>query len=177
MMMSRMYTKRVLVLGCGNILFGNDGFGPEVIQRIKSVHALPGDVLVMDVGTGVRDLVFDLLLADKKPDCIWIADAVSIKGKNEGELFELPLAEMPGNKLSNFSLHQSPSSNLLAQLKDQGVAIKILGMQTHFIPNEIRPGLSQAAQRAVRPACDWIVKDITRTGPGPNGHTDRETCL
>lgn len=29
------YKKSVLVLGCGNILFGDDGFGPAVVEHLQ----------------------------------------------------------------------------------------------------------------------------------------------
>jgi coenzyme F420 hydrogenase subunit delta len=38
-----LYKKRVLVLGCGNILFGDDGFGVEVTRYLKDNPNVPDD--------------------------------------------------------------------------------------------------------------------------------------
>ncbi|MCF6246364.1 MAG: hydrogenase maturation protease [Desulfobacula sp.] len=170
------YTKKILIFGCGNTLFGNDGFGPEVIKRLNAEYSISEDVLALDAGTGVRDFIFDLLLAEKKPAVLWIIDAITVEKKNEGDVFEINLSDFPKKKKSDFSLHQSPSSNLLDQLMESGVQVKILGMHTPSIPNEISPGLSPAAQKAIKKACDWIVHEInnikqTTMGQSHDFHT------
>jgi coenzyme F420 hydrogenase subunit delta len=154
------YKKNILIFGCGNTLFGNDGFGPEVINYFNAHHTLPDGVLALDAGTGIRDFVFDLLLMEKKPEKVLIIDAVTVEGKEQGEIFEIDLPDVPKEKMSDFSLHQSPSSNLLTQLRDQDVDVKILGMHTASIPNEIAPGLCPKAQKSIPIACEWIIKEI-----------------
>ena len=62
--------------------------------------------------------------------------------------------------MSDFALHQSPSSNLLAQLKAQGVDVRVLGMHTDSIPNTIEPGLSSEARQAVPRASEWLFNEI-----------------
>lgn len=154
------YSKKVLIFGCGNTLFGNDGFGPRVIHWLNENHSLPDHVLALDAGTGIRDYVFDLLLLEDKPECIFVIDAVTVEGKNEGDIFEADLSQVPKQKLSDFSLHQSPSSNLLHQLSQTGTRVRMLCMQTPSIPNEIAPGLSRAAESAVPAAVEWIMNEI-----------------
>jgi coenzyme F420 hydrogenase subunit delta len=154
------YNKEMLIFGCGNILFGNDGFGPAVINHLESSFAIPEDVLAMDVGTGIRDFIFDLLLMEKKPAKLIVIDAVTFENKAQGEIFEIEPSRMPKEKMSDFSLHQSPSSNLLSQLNDQGVDVKILAMHTASIPNKIHPGLCEMAQKAIPQASDWIINQI-----------------
>ncbi len=159
-MESWIYKKPILIFGCGNTLFGNDGFGPETVRFLNSHFSLPEDVLAMDVGTGIRDFVFDLLLLEKKPDKVIIIDAVTMENSVQGEIFWLDPGSAPKRKMADFSLHQSPSSNLLTQLKDQGVDVKILALQTDWIPNEINPGLCPEARKAIPDACDWIMDEI-----------------
>ncbi|MFH2060188.1 MAG: hydrogenase maturation protease [Pseudomonadota bacterium] len=161
------YKKAILIFGCGNTLFGNDGFGPAVANHLNTHHTIPDNVLVLDAGTGIRDYIFDLLLMEKKPEKVIIIDAVTFNEKNQskkdqGEIFEIDLSCVPREKMSDFSLHQSPSSNLLSQLKEQGVDVRVLGMQTASIPNKINPGLCPKAQKAVSKASDWIIKEIQK---------------
>lgn len=63
MMMSSMFSKPILVFGCGNTLFGDDGFGPEVIDYLLANHELGRSVAARDVGTSIREILFDLLIA------------------------------------------------------------------------------------------------------------------
>ena len=159
------YEKEILVFGCGNTLFGNDGFGPEVITWLTAHNVMPDNVLALDAGTGIRDFIFDLLLMEKKPDMILIIDAVTVYDREQGELLEIDLFKLPGEKMADFSLHQAPCSSLLSQLRDQGVSIRILGMHTASIPNEINPGLCPAAAKAIPKACDWIMHTILPLNP------------
>ncbi len=141
-------------------MFGNDGFGPEVIQHLEANHTLPERVLALDAGTGIRDFVFDLLLVEDPPKLMVVIDAVTVENRDVGEIFEMELAKVPKEKMSDFSLHQSPSSNLLAQLIEKGTEVKVLAMHTDTIPNEISPGLCPAARQAVPKAVEWIINEI-----------------
>src|SRR5262245_26864070 len=51
---------KTLIVGFGNVLLGDDGFGVEVIKRL-AVKALPPGVETMDVGIGGMHLVLKLL--------------------------------------------------------------------------------------------------------------------
>jgi len=157
---SEVYTKKNLVFGCGNILFGNDGFGPEVVYKIARTGALPDSVLVMDAGTGIRDLVFDLLLMDTPPELVVIIDAITVPDRRHGELFTIDVAGVPKKKLADFSLHQCPSSNLLAQLAQRGTRVEVIAMNTEFIPDEISPGLCSVARKAVEEAAQLVVEKL-----------------
>ena len=170
------YKKKVLIFGCGNTLFGNDGFGPEVANYLNTHHKMPDEVLVLDAGTGIRDFIFDLLLMEKKPEIILIVDAVTVDGREQGDVFEIDLPDVPREKMSDFSLHQSPCSDLLSQLRDQGVDVRILGMHTTSIPNEINPGLCPKAQKAVPFASRWIIKKFKGIEANKFHVKEVETC-
>ena len=149
-MIREIFDKSVLVFGCGNIFFGDDGFGPAVAQHLKDHYLLPGDVLVLDVGTSIREILFDLALSEKRPGKIIIVDAVDYPDRKPGEVFEIPVEGITANKTADFSLHQFPTVNLLKELKDQaGLDITVLVVQVGEIPAEVRPGLSPAVKRAV----------------------------
>ena len=160
-MLSEWYRKPVLVLGCGNPLVGDDGFGPAVAESLNRHADLPDHVSVQDMGTSMGDFLFDLILSSKKPAYIFIVDAVSVQNRTQGELFELTLDGIPRIKSCNFSLHQFPSVNLLAELdEDADVNIRILAVQTRDLPNRIRPGLSPEIRAAVPQACSWLLYEI-----------------
>ena len=111
--------KSVLIFGCGNILWGDDGFAQAVIQHLKGNYPLPDEVLALDVGTSIRDILFDLILIEKKPERLIIVDAVDYPQRRPGEVFEIPVAGIPKQKVSDFCLHQFPTVNLLQELQEQ----------------------------------------------------------
>ncbi len=160
-MLSEIYKKRFLIFGCGNILLGDDGFGPAVIAHLKENYALSEEVLALDVGTSIREILFDLILSDKKPEKIIIVDAVEHPGRKPGEVFEIAVEDIPLQKIADFSLHQFPTVNMLKELKDHtGIEITILVAQVKEIPEELREGLTPAMAQAVEEACQRIVRNI-----------------
>ncbi|MFH1322074.1 MAG: hydrogenase maturation protease [Bacteroidota bacterium] len=84
----------ILILGCGNILFGDDGFGPNVAEELQKNYNLPEDIVVINAGSSVRNILFDITLSERRPRKIIIVDAVDA-AKTPGEIFELPIDEIP----------------------------------------------------------------------------------
>jgi coenzyme F420 hydrogenase subunit delta len=160
-MIGQMFEKRVLIFGCGNILFGDDGFGPAVIQRLNERYKLPADVLALDVGTSIRDILFDLALSEIKPEKLIIVDAVEYPDHDPGEIFEIPVEGIPEKKTADFSLHQFPTVNILQELKDHtNIEVKIIVGQAEKVPEEVKPGLTAAMERAVAAACERVLEEI-----------------
>jgi len=156
-----MFEKNILIFGCGSILWGDDGFGPAVIDCLNQKYHLPADVLALDVGTSIRDILFDLILSEQKPRQLFIIDAVGYPDRQPGEVFEIPVEGIPETKVSDFSLHQFPTVNMLQELKEHsGIKVKIIVGQTESIPEEVRPGLSAAMQGAVVVACEKIMAAV-----------------
>jgi len=148
--------KPVLVAGCGNLLFGDDGFGCAVIEHLETHFAESDEVCLADGGTGIRKLLFTLCLSPVRPRQLLIVDAIDA-GREPGEWFEIDPADIPAVKLDDFSMHQLPTSNLLRELQDQaGIEVRVLVCQTGPLPQEIAPGLSEPVRRAVVQAAEWI---------------------
>jgi coenzyme F420 hydrogenase subunit delta len=140
------------------VLFGDDGFGPALIAQLRERPDIPAGVLIEDVGTGVRDLLFDILLSDERPGMIIVADAASKPDRRPGEVFELPVAEIQEDKSNDFSVHHFPSINLLRELAEcGGVKVKVLAVQVARIPEDVMLGLSNEVEAALPEACDRIV--------------------
>jgi coenzyme F420 hydrogenase subunit delta len=150
--------KRVLILGVGNILFGDDGFGPTAADYLLKNCKIPDDVYVIDVGIGAGDVLFTVALSQEKPEKIIVLDAVDLKRK-PAEIFELSIDELPANKITDFSMHLFPATNLLKELRDQmGVEVVILACQAERIPDAVSPGLSDSVKRALPKAAEMALK-------------------
>jgi coenzyme F420 hydrogenase subunit delta len=160
-MLAELFEKSTLIFGCGNILLGDDGFGPAVIKHLQEHYVLPEHALALDMGTGVREALFDLILSEKKPEKIIIVDAVDHPGREPGEVFAMVVEDIPASEIADFSLHQFPSVNMLKQLKDHtGIDITILAAQVQEIPEELKEGLTPPLAAAVQEACQWILRNI-----------------
>lgn len=156
--MPQYYGKKVIIFGCGNILFGDDGFGPIVADELESNYTIPEKVSVINAGTSIRELLFNIMVEEKKPEKIIIIDAIDAS-KKPGEIFEIELDDLPENKIDDFSLHQAPTSNLLKELRDLGgVDVRILSCQVEKIPESVEPGLSDTLEEQVSEMCEIIVK-------------------
>ena len=150
------YDKSILILGCGNILFGDDGFGPAVAQYLQDNFKIPSDVCVFNTGTSVRTILFDTMLADKKPSKIVIVDAMDCACE-PGELFYKDIDSLPNVKLDDFSMHQIPTSNLLRELRDYcGIEVVVLACQVQAACGHVNPGLSSPVEKAVKQAADLL---------------------
>ena len=108
--------KSNLVLGCGNVLFGDDGFGPAVIEHILEKRKVCQDACFLNTGTSSRKILFNITLSEKKPQRIIIVDAMEC-GKKPGAVVEVSLDSIPENKIDDFSIHQVPTNNLLQELR------------------------------------------------------------
>jgi coenzyme F420 hydrogenase subunit delta len=159
-------TKPTLILGVGNQLFGDDGFGCALVEYVDSRHRVPGDVCLLDAGTGVRKLLFTLCLSPVRPRRLLIVDAIDA-GRAVGSVFEIDPADIPPVKLDDFSLHQLPTSNLLRELQMEcGVEVRVLACQTGPLPEEVAPGLSPPVEAALPGAAEWLVREYFSRPPG-----------
>jgi len=150
--------KPTLVLGIGNILFGDDGFGCAVVDYVETHHTVPQSVCLLDAGTSVRKLLFTLCLSLIRPQRLLIIDAIDVR-RAEGELFEIDPSDIPPVKLDDFSVHQFPTSNLLRELQEScGVEVRVLACQTGPLPDQICPGLSPKLEAALPHAAEWLMQ-------------------
>jgi len=142
--------KQTRVLGCSNILFRDDGFGPAVADYLLSDYKIPDAAAVVNLGLSTRGFIFDILLSEQKPKKIIVVDPVSGKNRRPGEIYEIPLDNLYREKVDDFSFHQGPTSNMLRELRDLcGVEVVIIACQPESIPREMQRGLSEPLKKVV----------------------------
>jgi len=160
-MYQNFFSKERLVFGCGNPFFGDDGFGPAVIEHLEEHHEIGENIEVLDAGTSIRDILFDILLSESKPEQIIIIDAIDRDGVTPGEILEIDAGEIPLNKTSDFSLHQFPTTNMLKELSDAtAIDVRVFVVQTDELPDKVAPGLSPAVQKAVPLMCKRVMETL-----------------
>lgn len=151
-----------VIFGCGNLIMGDDGFGPVVVEQLTENYQLPDSATAIDAMTGIREYLFDYLLSEEgRPEHIIILDAVDFPDRNAGDVFLIDSSSIPAKKIHDFSLHQFPTVNLLHELEEHtGINVTIIAAQIEYIPAEIEPGLSEPMITAVSKACEMIMQII-----------------
>lgn len=102
--------KRILVLGVGNILFTDEGFGVRVAEELEQKYQFSDNVTVLDGGT----LGLKLMGPIMESDYLIIVDIV-LNDSAPGEIFRLLGEDL--NKACAFknSMHQTDLLDTLAQ--------------------------------------------------------------
>lgn len=96
-----METKRIMILGVGNLLFSDEGVGVRVAESLQDHFDFSNNVRVVDGGT----LGIHLLSVISEADYLIIVDAVR-NGGEPGTLYRLAGDEIPKRILAKNSLHQ-----------------------------------------------------------------------
>ena len=143
---------------------GDDGFGPAVIQRLERDFKIPPEVHVLNAGTSVREILFDVALSERRPAKIVIVDAVDC-GREPGDVFALDMESLPAARRTEFSPHQLPTCNLLRELRDLcGVEVVVIACQVLDRSDRVAPGLSVPVERAVPLAAEVLAREHIRSG-------------
>lgn len=115
--------ERVVVLGLGNILYGDEGFGVRAAERLYTRHAFPDHVEIVDAGTQG----YPLLAFVERADRLLLLDAVDF-GLEPGCVVDKDSTEIPAYLSAHkVSMHQSSFSEVMA-----------LAALTDCLPEEIR---------------------------------------
>jgi hydrogenase 3 maturation protease len=139
---------RSVLVGVGNPLRGDDGFGPELISRLG--EGMPFKTI--DAGEMPEDCLDQVIAL--KPARVLIADAVAFGGKpGEAVLLE---PESLGKRIT-VSTHQLPLMMFIRLIRDRlpGAEIRVLGLQPRSI--ELGRGLSPQVDKSM----DMLAQIIT----------------
>ncbi|MGE3276451.1 MAG: hydrogenase maturation protease [Vicinamibacterales bacterium] len=152
---------RISILGLGNVLMGDDGFGPYVIEHLRAHYEFAEEVELEDLGTPGLDLV--PFLADT--DRVILVDTV-LAGAEPGTLRLYDQADvvrhMPGPRTGP---HEPgvKATLLTLQIADRGPAELVL---VGVVPGRVgmEPGLTPAVRAAVPAAVDAVLETLARFG-------------
>ncbi|HEY7416834.1 MAG TPA: HyaD/HybD family hydrogenase maturation endopeptidase, partial [Ktedonobacteraceae bacterium] len=132
--------ERVIVLGLGNLLRGDEGLGIYALERLQEKYIFPEDVLLVDGGT----LGLDLLSYLEGAKLVLVLDAALTDGP-PGTIWRASNNEVPAFFGMRTSPHEIALPDLLAlmRLRETGPReLIVLGMQPATIA--LGWGLSEA---------------------------------
>lgn len=153
-----MATQQVLVLGIGNVLWADEGFGVRCIETLHQYYTFPANVTLMDGGTQGIYLVQHVQAAD----ILIVFDAIDY-GLEGGTLKQIHDADVPhfmGAK--KMSLHQTGFQEVLAmaQLLDAyPEKILLIGVQPVELEDyggSLRPAVKAQIQPAIEIALTYL---------------------
>ena len=145
----------IVVAGCGNPLYADDGFGPAVVESLLGLE-LPDNVRIVDAGLGGPHFVFTLLSPESTKRLI-IVDIADFGGE-PGELRWLTVEELPVGSYRD--AHSWDLTEPLQRMKDE-IEIRVLACQKKYVSApEMVIGITDEVQKAIPGAVSEILKEI-----------------
>lgn len=150
--------KRVLILGIGNILWADEGFGVRALETMQQWYDCPPHVRFLDGGTQGVYLVQDV----READVLIVFDAIDY-GLKPGAMKMIENEDVPkfmGAK--KVSLHQTGFQEVLAlaeMMGDYPSQILLIGVQPEYIEDfggSLRPVVKAQVQPAIEKALAYL---------------------
>jgi hydrogenase maturation protease len=150
----------IMILGIGNILFSDEGFGIRVIEKIQEIYQFEDNVHVIDGGV----LGINLLGVISKPEHLIVVDVIRNQGK-PGDLYRLEGDSIPERIRAKNSLHQVDflEALTLCQALDKVPETVILGVEPEDIET-MGTELTPITRSRVDPIIDRVLTEVKRLG-------------
>jgi hydrogenase maturation protease len=160
----------VLVLGIGNVLWADEGFGVRAVQALHERYLMPDNVSLVDGGTQGMYLLDHVCSAER----VLVLDAIDYK-LAPGTLRVLRDDEVPVWTDTMMSLHQATFQELLSLAQLRGrfpEKITLIGVQPALLDDLggslsplVRARLDEAVELAVAELVAWGLQVAPRVGP------------
>lgn len=160
-----------LVLGIGNILYADEGFGIRAVEALNAKYAFPDSVRVMDGGTqGIfllpwvcsadRLLIFDAVDFGMEPAALKLVrgdDVPCFMGAKKVSMHQAGFQEV----LASANL----TGSLPAELALVGVQPKLLNDYGGSLTSGVRSRVDEAIEVACEVLRDWGIEPLPRAKP------------
>jgi hydrogenase maturation protease len=150
----------ILVLGLGNTIMTDDGFGVRVVEALLSRFRFHGEITLLDGGT----LGLDLLPCLEEVERLLIVDAMEMQSP-PGTVFHLEWGEVPRAFASKLSVHQVGIQELLAVSELLGHLpqdVVAWGVQPEC--TEMGTELTATVAAALEPVVAGVLEELRRWG-------------
>ena len=165
---------QAVVLGLGNVLWADEGFGVRAAEALHARYAMPSGVEIVDGGTQGFALM-DYVASARR---LLVLDAIDF-GLPPGTLRVLRDAEVPAWGSVKVSPHQTGFEELLAVAQLAGKApetVVVIGVQPETLDDfggslrpAVRARIPEAVAAAVQVLAEWGLAPVAQTA----GDTDR----
>jgi hydrogenase maturation protease len=168
-----MKPKRVTVLGIGNILLSDEGFGVKVVLKMIRNYRFPENVSLIDGNV----LGLNLLGIICETDYLIVVDAIKNNG-NPGTIYRIDAGEIPGRIRAKNSLHQVDflETLTLCQVMDHVPETIIFGVEPKNIET-VQDKLTPKIKSQMEPVIGMVLVELSSLGityqKGVNQHVPR----
>jgi hydrogenase maturation protease len=162
----------VLVLGIGNVLWADEGFGVRAVEALHLGWQVPAGVTLVDGGTQGMYLLDHVCSAGR----VIVFDAIDF-ALAPGTLRVFRDSEVPEGSARAMSLHQATFQELLSLARVRGrfpERITLIGVQPEVLDDlggsltaSVRARLGEAVALAVAELAAWGVAATRRSEPAP----------
>lgn len=153
-------TQRILILGIGNVLWADEGFGVRCVEVMADTHALPANVRLLDGGTQGLYLLPFL----EEADALIVFDAIDY-GLPPGTMKIIRDGEVPAFMgARKMSLHQTGFQDVIATAQLMGysptrmVLIGCQPMELEDFGGGLRPAVAARIPEALAIARDVLAE-------------------
>lgn len=157
---------RTLIAGFGNALRGDDGFGVEVIRRLRETSLPCGDVELMEVGTGGIRLAQELLTPC---DRLIIVDAM-LRGGEPGSVYVRGVESVEA--ITEIDMHVAVPARALSVAMALGALpgeVFMVGCEPASVDElllELSPAVEAAVDTAIQRIRELLRLEITADATG-----------
>ncbi len=153
---------KVLILGIGNLLWADEGFGVRAVEEMHRRYETPANVTLMDGGTQGIYLVQHV----READVLIVFDAVDY-GLPPGTIKQVEDGEVPQFLgCRKISLHQTGFQEVLAMAEMMGDApsrLLLIGVQPEEL-DDYGGSLREVVRARIDPAIKMAVAELARLG-------------
>ena len=155
-----MKDKRVTVLGVGNILLSDEGFGVKVVLNMMKNYQFPENVRLVDGNV----LGLNLLGTITETDYLIVVDAIK-NGGNPGTIYRINAEEIPNRIRAKNSLHQVDflETLTLCQALDNVPETVIFGVEPADIET-VQDKLSPEIKGKINPVIELVLAELSTIG-------------
>lgn len=158
-----MKDKQILLLGIGNILLADEGFGVHAVNWLARHYAWPSNISLVDGGTRGLMLLDELMQCD-----LAVILDIALADNPPGTFYFMTEKDLDRRLSFGQSMHQTSINDILTscELADHRPQTMIFCMEP-FECQKIQVGLSPQAANLLPAFCEKVIEELAKTGIMP----------
>ena len=150
----------ILILGLGNALHGDDGFGPRIIAELQQTFQFDPKVRLVD--GGIMGLSILPLIEEAK--AVVVVDTV-VLDKEPGTLYKFPISAIESDGEAPMNLHEMGIVEVVQILRGEGKEVPgtVIGIEPHSIIPWTTT-FSPVIEEKVPEAMEMVMKEVQELG-------------
>ena len=152
----------IAVIGLGNLLLGDEGFGVHLINVLKAKYTFSNNVKIVDGGTVGLPLIEHFL----ENDYLIFVDAIRAND-HPGSIYKFNVKELPPNITFVSSIHEIGLGDIIGHVNLMGLEKEtiVIGIEPLSVcPNDLTISLSPLMQEELPKVENLVLEQIKEFG-------------